>query len=88
MLTVVARFNNIIHKRFQTNVCMSYEMLQYNRIDINKPGAPKECIIYHFWYFKDIDFNCESHVCNGCHDIYFNDSLCIKKHCNSECKRR
>ena len=35
-------------------------MLQYNRIDIsagidiNKIDAPKECIICHYWCFKDI----------------------------------
>ena len=23
----------------------------------------------HYWYFKDIGYKCESHVCNGCHDL-------------------
>ena len=25
----------------------------------------KECIICHYWYFKDLSFN---HICNRCHD--------------------
>ena len=50
-------------------------MLQYDRIDIsegidiNKTDPSKECIIYHYWYFKDIGYKFEPHVCNGCHDI-------------------
>ena len=23
----------------------------------------------HFWYFKDVGFKFESHVCNGCHNV-------------------
>ena len=50
-------------------------MLQYNRIDvsggidINKTSAWKECDICRYWYFKDIGFEYEPYVCNGCHDI-------------------
>ena len=35
-------------------------MLQYERIDVsegidlNKSDKPKECMICHYWYFKDI----------------------------------
>ena len=42
---------NIIQKFIYMNVCMSYKMLQYDRIDIsegidiNKTDASKECII-------------------------------------------
>ena len=42
---------NIIHKFIYMNVCMSYKMLPYDRIDIsegidiNKTDASKECII-------------------------------------------
>ena len=48
-------------------------MLEYNRIDIsegidiNKTNKSKECKIYHYWYFKDIGFKYEPHLCNGCH---------------------
>ena len=50
-------------------------MLEYDRIDIsegidvNKTSASKECDICHFWYFKDIGFRCEPHLCNGCHNF-------------------
>ena len=50
-------------------------MLEYERIDIsegidvNKTSASKECDICHFWYFKDIGFRCEPHLCNGCHNL-------------------
>ena len=48
-------------------------MLEYDRIDIseginvNKTNFPKECDIYHYWYFKDIGFKYEPYHCNGCH---------------------
>ena len=56
-------------------------MLQYERfvskgIDINKSNKSnksKECMICHYWYFKDIGYEFESYVCNRCHDI--NDGL-------------
>ena len=50
-------------------------MIQYERIDvseeinINKTGASKECMICHYWHFKDIGYTYEPYVCNGCHDI-------------------
>ena len=50
-------------------------MLQHERIDItegidlNKSDKPKECMICHYWYFKDIGYKCELYVCNGCHDL-------------------
>ena len=50
-------------------------MLQYDRIDIsegidiNKTNASKECKICHYWYFKDISFKCEPHLCSGFHGL-------------------
>ena len=35
-------------------------------IDINKTGVSKECIIWHYWYLKNIGYNFEQHICNGC----------------------
>ena len=29
----------------------------------------KECIICHYWYFKDTGYKFEPYVCNKCHDI-------------------
>ena len=50
-------------------------MIQYERIDISegidhdRSGKSKECMICHYWYFKDIGYKYEPHVCNGCHDL-------------------
>ena len=50
-------------------------MLEYDRIDIsegidtNKTSASKECSICHYWYFLDKNFNYDSHLCNGRHDL-------------------
>ena len=48
-------------------------MLQYVKIDvseeINETNASKECMLCHYWYFKDFGFKFEPHVCNKCHDI-------------------
>ena len=50
-------------------------MLQYEKIDvsegiyINKTSASKECELCHYWFFKDVGFKFEEHVCNGCHDL-------------------
>ena len=50
-------------------------MLQYERIDISevidfdKSDKSKECMICHYWYFKDSGYKYEPYVCNGCHDL-------------------
>ena len=50
-------------------------MLQYEKIDVsegidvNKTSASKECELCHYWFFKDIGFKFEEHVCNRCHDL-------------------
>ena len=50
-------------------------MLQYEkidvseRIDINKTSTSKEYELCHYWFFKDIGFKFEEHVCNKCHDL-------------------
>ena len=51
-------------------------MLQYERIDVsegievNKTSASKECEVCHYWFFfKDVGFKFEQHVCNGCQDL-------------------
>ena len=38
-------------------------------IDVNKTSASKECELCHYWFFKDIGFKIEEHVCNEYHDI-------------------
>ena len=50
-------------------------MLEYDRIDIpegidvDRMNKSKECKICHYWYFKDIGFKYEPHLCNGCHGL-------------------
>ena len=50
-------------------------MLQYEKIsvsegiDVNKTSVSKECMLCHYWYFKDVGFKFELHVYNKCHDI-------------------
>ena len=53
----------------------SVYMLEYNRIDIsegidiNKTSKSKEYKICHYWYFKDVGFKYEPHLCNVCHGL-------------------
>ena len=50
-------------------------MLQYQKIDaskgidVNKTSKSKECDLCHYWFFKDVGFKFEEHVCNKCHDL-------------------
>ena len=50
-------------------------MIQDKKIDVsegigtNKTSASKECMVCHYWYFKDVGFKCEPHVYNKCHDV-------------------
>ena len=50
-------------------------MLQYEKIDVlegidtNKRSVSKECMLCHYWYFKDVGFKFEPHVYNKCHDV-------------------
>ena len=50
-------------------------MLQYERIYISegihfdKTNKSVECMICHYWYFKDIGFKYQPYVCNGFHDF-------------------
>ena len=51
------------------------KMLQYEKIDVsegihtNKTSASKECMLCHYWYFKDFGFKFERYVCNKCHNV-------------------
>ena len=38
-------------------------------IDVNKTSASKECELCHYWFFKDIGFKFEEHVCSKYHDL-------------------
>ena len=38
-------------------------------INVNKTSASKECELCRYWFFKDVGFKFEEHVCNRCHDL-------------------
>ena len=50
-------------------------MLHYERIDISegidfdKSDKPKESMICHYWYFKNIGYKYEPRVCKKYHDL-------------------
>ena len=50
-------------------------MLQYYRvdalegIDITETCESKECMLCHYWYFKDVGYKFQPYVCNGCHAV-------------------
>ena len=54
-------------------LCMSFKNVTVQKnyvsegIDTNKTSASKECMLCHYWYFKDVGFKFEPHVCNKCH---------------------
>ena len=57
-------------------------MLQYEIIGIsegihlNKSDYAIDCMICHYWYFKDIGYKYEPFVRNRCHDLsVINDCL-------------
>ena len=50
---------------------LPYERIDvWEGIDIDRSNKSKECIIWHYWCFKDIGYKFEPHVCNGCLDIW------------------
>ena len=36
-------------------------------IDVNKTSASKGYELCHYWFFEDVGFKFEEHVCNRCH---------------------
>ena len=50
-------------------------MLRYQKFDVsegiyvNKTSQSKECELCHYWFFKDVGFKSEEHVCNRCHHL-------------------
>ena len=50
-------------------------MIQYHKIkvsegiDVSKTSASKECLLCHYWFFKDSGFKFEDHICNKCHEL-------------------
>ena len=49
---------------------LHYEKLSISEgIEIKKTSASKECMLCHYWYFKNFGFKFELHVCSKCHDV-------------------
>ena len=50
-------------------------MLEYEKIDvsegidISRTNASKECMLCHYWCFKDVGYKFEPHVCNKCLNV-------------------
>ena len=44
-------------------------MLQYEKIDVSEGIEQTQFMFCHYWYFKDVGFKFEPHVCNKCHDV-------------------
>ena len=38
-------------------------------INVNKTSASEKCGLCQYWFFKDIGFKFEEHVCKGCHSL-------------------
>ena len=49
--------------------CCNLKELIFQKPDINKSNKSKECVICHYWYFKDTGDKFEPYVCNKCDDI-------------------
>ena len=64
-------------------LCMNYKSVTVQKIDVsegidvNKSSASKECELCCYWFFKDIGFKFEEHVCNICHDFPMDTSSLI-----------
>ena len=41
----------------------------FQGIDVNKASASKECELCQYWFFKEVGFKFEEHLCNKCHDL-------------------
>ena len=49
---------------------LRYKTIDFSEgIDIDKTDVSKECNYCHCWYFKDVGYKFEPHVCNKCHDV-------------------
>ena len=52
-------------------------MLQHQKICFSKgidtsktiASKAKECMLCHYWYFKEVGFKFEPYVCSKCHDV-------------------
>ena len=91
-LTIIARSvfqedNKYYSQFFKQMFVWVIKMIEYkrtdgsDRIDTNKSNKSKQCIICHYWYFKDIGYKYKQYVCDACHDlsvmVYYLDDFMI-----------
>ena len=49
---------------------MRYQKIDTSEgIELDKTSASKEYEVCQYWFFKDIVFKFQEHVCNKCHDL-------------------
>ena len=48
---------------------MNYKNAKIQKVDVSEGIDKKECMLCHYWYFRDIGFKLEPHVNNKCHDV-------------------
>ena len=48
---------------------MRKDLVLSKGIDFNKTNKSVECMICHYWYFKDNGFKYQPYFCNGCYDF-------------------
>ena len=45
------------------------ELMFQKELIVSKQVQQKECMLFHYWYFKKIGYKSESNVYNKCHDV-------------------
>ena len=48
------------------NIVTAWKNWHSEGIDIDKTSLSRECLICHYWYFKDLKFKFKPTVCNEC----------------------
>ena len=48
------------------NIVAAWKNWHSEGIDIDKTSLSRECLICHYWYFKDLKFKFKPTVCNEC----------------------
>ena len=48
------------------------KLMFQKELTLIKQNATKECMLCHYWYFKDVGFKFEPHVCNKFNNVLMN----------------
>ena len=51
------------------DAAMQKKLMFLKGLTLIKQSESKECMLCHYWYFKNVGFKFEPHVCNKCHDV-------------------